>query len=146
MYSHTRMATPKPIILLAAVTLFYCPDARADIYKCSDDDGNLTFQQTPCPKKKPVEESAEEMAALVADVAEQGAVESTQPTEGAARGEDAESLPGHSQQSDLVELCKKKYRDAIDAIDAEMSQDFSSEQGEAYRQRLQILTKQLRAC
>ena len=54
MYSHTRMATLKPIILLAAVTLFCCPDARADIYKCSDDDGSLTFQQRANQKVKEV--------------------------------------------------------------------------------------------
>jgi len=141
------MATLKPIILLAAVTLFCCPDARADIYKCTDDDGNLTFQQTPCAVKKPVEEKAEEMPALAADAAEQGMVESTQVTEVAESvNKDTGPLTGDTRQTERAELCKKKYRDAIDAIDAEMSQDFSTEQGEAYRQRLQVLTKQLRAC
>ena len=45
-----------------------------------------------------------------------------------------------------VEQCKKRYRDQIDAIDAEMRRGYSSEQGEAYRERLRGLTQKLRAC
>jgi len=45
-----------------------------------------------------------------------------------------------------VERCKKKYRDQIDAIDAQMRSGYTSEQGEAYRERLRGLTEKLRAC
>ena len=45
-----------------------------------------------------------------------------------------------------VEQCKKRYRDQIDAIDAEMRRGYSSEQGEAYREQLRGLTRKLRAC
>ena len=47
---------------------------------------------------------------------------------------------------EAVERCKKKYRDQIDAIDAQMRSGYTSEQGEAYRQRLRGLTEKLRAC
>ena len=48
--------------------------------------------------------------------------------------------------SQAIEQCKKRYRDQIDAIDAEMRRGYSSEQGEAYRERLRGLTQKLRAC
>ncbi len=51
-----------------------------------------------------------------------------------------------ARSAEMVAQCKKKHRDAIDAIDAEMRRGYSSGQGEAYRQRLRVLTEQLRAC
>lgn len=45
-----------------------------------------------------------------------------------------------------IQTCKKHYRDSIDEIDAEMRRGYSSDQGEAYRQRLRLLTEKLRAC
>ncbi len=42
--------------------------------------------------------------------------------------------------------CKKRYRDEIDAIDAQMRSGYDSAQGEAYRKRLRALTNSLRAC
>ena len=47
---------------------------------------------------------------------------------------------------EAVEQCKKRYRDQIDAIDAEMRRGYSSEKGEVYRERLRGLTEKLRAC
>lgn len=51
-----------------------------------------------------------------------------------------------TNDKEAVERCKKKYRDQIDAIDAEMRSGYTSQQGEAYRQRLRGLTEKLRAC
>lgn len=48
--------------------------------------------------------------------------------------------------NEAVERCKKKYRDQIDAIDAQMRSGYTSEQGEAFRKRLRGLTEKLRAC
>ena len=50
------------------------------------------------------------------------------------------------RSSEDLAACKQHYRDAIDAIDAEMRRGYSSEQGEVYRQRLRQLTQSLRAC
>ncbi|MDX2411270.1 MAG: hypothetical protein QNK16_04055, partial [Woeseiaceae bacterium] len=51
-----------------------------------------------------------------------------------------------SRSSELIQQCKKRYRDQIDAIDAEMRRGYSSAQGEAYRERLRVLTQRLRSC
>ncbi len=51
-----------------------------------------------------------------------------------------------ARSAEMVAQCKKNFRDAIDARDAEMRHGYSSEQGEAYRQRFRVLTEQLRAC
>lgn len=51
-----------------------------------------------------------------------------------------------ARSDEAVAKCKKKYRDAIDAIDAKMRSGYSSSQGEAYRQQLRGLTEKLRAC
>ena len=38
------------VLLLAAITA-WSADARADVYKCTDEDGGLVFKQTPCVAK-----------------------------------------------------------------------------------------------
>jgi hypothetical protein len=52
----------------------------------------------------------------------------------------------NGRSDEEIQTCKKHYRDSIDEIDAEMRGGYSSEQGEAYRQRLRLLTEKLRAC
>lgn len=147
MYSVTPMSALKSIIGTVAATLLFCTVAQADIYKCTGDDGNLVFQQTPCVEKVPAEDEANASSADDRDVEEEGPTESTYATEvPASNDNDTSPLPGDTSQPEVIQLCKKKYRDAIDKINAEMSQNFSSEQGEAYRQRLRVLTRQLRAC
>ena len=56
------------------------------------------------------------------------------------------SVVGSDRSKELTEQCKQRYRDQIDAIDAQMRQGYTSDQGEAYRQRLRGLTEKLRAC
>lgn len=51
-----------------------------------------------------------------------------------------------SRSGEVTQQCKKRYRDQIDAIDAEMRRGYSSAQGETYRERLRVLTQQLRSC
>jgi len=53
---------------------------------------------------------------------------------------------GDPRSGELTQQCKKRYRDQIDAIDAEMRRGYSSAQGEAYRERLRVLTQRLRGC
>jgi len=45
-----------------------------------------------------------------------------------------------------ISTCKKHYRDAIDAIDAEIGREFSPDKAEQYKQRLLLLTRKLRQC
>jgi hypothetical protein len=42
--------------------------------------------------------------------------------------------------------CKKHYRDAIDAIDAEIGREYSPDKAEQYKQQLLLLTRKLRQC
>lgn len=51
-----------------------------------------------------------------------------------------------TRDEELTQQCKKRYRDQIDAIDAEMRGGYSSSQGERYREQLRGLTEGLRAC
>ena len=42
--------------------------------------------------------------------------------------------------------CKKRYRDAIDIIDAEIGREYTADKAEHYKQRLLLLTRKLRQC
>lgn len=91
-------------------------------------------------------DAAEESAALQAahSAQESGTPDNpATPTQAAtAVGQPVSTAP----DTQAVEQCKKRYRDQIDEIDAEMRRGYSSEQGEAYRERLRGLTQKLRAC
>jgi hypothetical protein len=109
------------------ISLSWLPLAQAEIFRCTDTDGNAMFSQTPCVEDK-AEPTEEEVM-----VAEDPAV-STPDTNPVPRDEEA------------VTQCKKPYRDAIDEIEVEMQEGYSAEQGEVFKQRLRGLTKQLRRC
>ena len=53
---------------------------------------------------------------------------------------------GSGRSSEQTAACKKRYRDAIDEIDAEILRDYRPEQADRYKQRLLALTRQLRRC
>jgi hypothetical protein len=227
--------------MVTTALLLFSIDAQAEVFKCTAEDGSLTFQQTPCPEQK-VEKvqtavsasdamncsharqfavlagrfmrsglrsdelferyggldslsrsslgvinyvytfrtnddvSVERIAALTQakcqarslgdvncetlpasytetlascnpDLEEDRVVStagSSEPTLAAPTSTRARTDAARS--SEEIAQCKKKNRDAIDAIDAEMRRGYSSEQGEGYRQRLRVLTEQLRAC
>ena len=119
------------ILLVAALT----PAARADIYKCKDEHGNVAYLQTPCPIEKAVETPVtDDTDAKIAELVQDEEVTEPLPE------------PLSRQPGEQLNDCKKRYRDQIDEIDAEMLTAFSPEQGAAYKERLLALTKQLRAC
>jgi len=111
------------------VALIWPPTAPAEIYRCTDTDGNAMFSQTPCVQEK--DDSVE--AGVEEEAAENPAISTTE----------ANPEPRDEQ---AVAQCKKPYRDAIDEIDAEMKDGYSDEQGEVFKQRLRGLTEQLRRC
>ena len=126
-------------VLIAAVS----PAAHAEIFKCTDEFGNVAYLQTPCPAEE-VEESA------TADDNDERVVEEAQV-------EDVTELPielrpavtqvpSSRRPDEQLDACKKRYRDQIDAIDAEIRTAFSPSQGDEYKARLKVLTRQLRAC
>ncbi|MGI9221469.1 MAG: DUF4124 domain-containing protein [Woeseiaceae bacterium] len=109
-------------------------DADVEIHKCVDADGNIAYQQTPCPviKEPDPEEQAEEEVAVVEEV---------EPT--------VETQPApvvSNKTHEEIETCKDPLRDAIDAIEAEMLAGFSPEEGEEFKAKLRTLTQEMRAC
>jgi hypothetical protein len=122
-------------VLLVSLLVAATPRASADIYKCTDEDGNVAYLQLPCPVKKamPVEPSETDDSDEAVDNIEP---EATGPTPAPSS-----RLPGEP-----LAQCKKRYRDQIDAVEAELfSADFA-DQSEAFKERLLVLTQQLRAC
>jgi len=117
--------------------------AYADIYKCTDETGDVAYQQTPCPVEGAGQPSAtgDEVTPVVEAVQEE---EATEPLPESQSPE--EQVASSRRPGEQVEDCRKRYRDQIDAIDAEMQAGFSTEQGAEYKASLLALTRQLRAC
>lgn len=116
-------------ILLIGLFLFGAPAVHADIYKCVDEDGNIAYQQTPCPVESATSETLE------LDEADDA---------GEARMPERKNVV--SRSSNEIAVCKGPLRDAIDAIEAEMLNGYSPEQGEEFKTRLRGLTDEMRAC
>jgi hypothetical protein len=99
---------------------FYTASAQTEIHKCTDADGGVVYSQVPCLPQKSVESEKTESDATV---------------------------PQEEPKPDTnTSACKKRYRDAIDAIDAEISNEYSPDKSEEYKQRLLLLTRKLRQC
>ena len=126
-------------LFIAALT----PAAQADIYKCKDEHGNVAYLQTPCPVEKTKESP-------VADDDDARTVETAQDEDLIESSPEPQSpevqMPPSRQAGESLDDCKKRFRDQIDEIDAKMQTGFSPEQGDAYKERLMALTRQLRAC
>jgi len=130
-------------VLLTMLSATLTPAAHADIYTCKDEYGNVAYLQTPCPVEKAEETPAtDDDDARTAEAAQgESLMESLPQPQSTALHTPSSRLPDES-----LDECKKRYRDQIDEIDAEMRNDFSPEQSKAYKTRLMALTKQLRAC
>lgn len=111
------------LLLISAATM-----AQAEIYTCTGADGITSYQQTPCTSR------ADEPP----DDAENEPVKGREP-ESAGR-------PADPPDPELVAACKKRYRDEIDRLDAEIREGFSPDEREGYRQRLRALSQQLGQC
>ncbi len=124
-------------LIMVGLCLLNTADAQTQIHKCTDAEGGVVYSQLPCVSLKSVEpEKTEpdpktETASPVAATPELSITDI--PQHGPKPG------PGAS-------TCKKHYRDAIDAIDAEISREYSPDKAEQYKQRLLLLTRKLRQC
>ena len=118
-----------PIFLLFLLSALSA-NADTDIHKCVDGDGNIAYQQTPCPVEK-----------LKAEV-----VELSEQPEELAEEEVLQAPVASNQSHEEIEECKDPLRDAIDEVEAEMLRGFSPEQGEAFKVKLRTLTQEMRAC
>lgn len=129
-------------------------NAGAEIYRCPQADGTVSFQETPCPEPVANEETgsqgeqqpedpatADALQAPVDDTFSSPFDDTDEPVISTEPVEPALPLP-----SDDRAECEKLTRDAIDAIDLELQKGYSEEEREAYADELLLLTKQLRAC
>ena len=119
------------IPVAGALLLLIAPVASAEIFRCVDPEGGIVFQQTPCPEPKPAEAADEPV----------GAAEREDPPES-----DTASDSLQRADPEMVAACKKRYRDEIDRIDAEMRKGFAPAEREPYRERLRALSQQLSQC
>ena len=109
------------------------PAAQAEIYKCTDEYGNVAYLQTPCPIEVAKEPEVADEEEDVEDVTE--FLPEPQPVE--------TNIPSSRQPDEPLEACKKRYRDQIDKIDAELGVSLSPSQASAYKERLLELTTRL---
>ena len=117
-----------------AILLAIAAPANADIYRCTDEDGNVAYLQLPCPEPAAIEETVDEP-------------QSEEGGEGDVEEPVATPIVESSREpGEALADCRKRYRDQIDAIDLEMRNGFSPEQAGDYKERLRTLTQQLRAC
>lgn len=95
---------------------------------CDDEEGNMG------------------VPAAAATVGSAGGQQTIAPSSGRGHRVTTTAPANSNGNKELTEQCKKRYRDQIDAIDAEMRRGYTSEKGEVYRERLRGLTEKLRAC
>ena len=126
-------------IVFVVACVFVTP-AQAEIYKCSGADGGVIYQQTPCKDHAADSEPDQH----VQDEEDEESVDAEHRVDELNQGE-ARAVDT-VRDADAIERCKQPYRDAIDAIEAEMLRGYRPEQGEVYRQRLRALTQQMRRC
>jgi len=111
--------------------------AETNIYKCTDADGGVVYSQLPCAPQKRVEAETPEP---------DGETETKEPEPAISVSPVSDETQENPESGASRETCKKRYRDAIDAIDAEIARDYTAEKGDLYKQRLMVLTRNLRQC
>lgn len=111
--------------------------AQTIIHKCADADGGVVYSQLPCAPQKRVETETPDP---------DGETETEEPEPATPESPVSNETQENPESGASREACKKRYRDAIDAIDAEIARDYSAEKGDQYKQRLIALTRKLRQC
>lgn len=111
--------------------------AQTQIHKCTDANGGVVYSQLPCVSQKAEESEKTEPEAKV---------ESEPPASAMREPPESEAPDGEPELETSKSACKKRYRDAIDVIDAEINLDYTPEKAEQYKQRLLVLTRELRQC
>lgn len=120
-----------PIVLCAPGLGF----AETTIHQCKDADGGVVYSQLPCKDEVPAKSDEP--------------VENEEP----AQSENAVAEPPEpddtyvdARSGESRSACKKRYRDEIDLIDAEIRREYTPEKDAEYKQRLLALTRKLREC
>lgn len=129
-------------LLIALATAAFSA-THADIYKCTDEHGNVAYLQLPCPTEELKSAHNTDNADVSAAEPEQREDEEDPTYESQIP---APQTPSSRRPGERLDACKKRYRDQIDEIDAEIRKSYTPAQGELYKKRLLALTQQLRAC
>ena len=144
-------AAPMRFIPLCFLLVFPGAFAQAEIHRCPQPDGTVSFQETPCPDPAPdsADDTADDEPTPAEAVGSDDFFDFVNPYDQPANENTAPDtsvdLPAEISRS--REVCEKTTRDAIDAIDLEMREtSYTKEEGDAYLARLLELTEQLRAC
>lgn len=116
--------------------LVSAPLASSEIHKCVDEDGNVAYQQTPCPA--PIESEPLEPIATAEQESPPETIDESPPEPALIRAE--------LKRPEDTEACKIPLREAIDEIEAEMLRGYSAERGDEFKQELRVLTEAMRAC
>lgn len=116
-------------------------EAQTEIHRCTGADGGVVFSQLPCEDSAPKPKADEEPE-------NEGPTVDGSPDEWNPFEADADFVPRADDPQAAAEraACKKKYRDAIDVIDAEILREYSPDKADDYKQRLLALTAELRRC
>ena len=119
--------------------------AGAEIFRCPQPDGTISFQGMPCEEPaEPDETGNQDDAGMESGRDDFDFINPFDaPAESAQDETPVESRPPLS--ADRAQ-CEKQARDAIDAIDLEMRSGYTKAEGEAYLAELLELTRALRAC
>jgi hypothetical protein len=144
MYADAARYLPALLLILGTHAL-----AQSEIYRCAQDDGTVAFQQTPCAESD--DGSANDAASGEqnnVDAAASSENESgfSNPFDEPANPPEAAPPESPDSISEARASCEQSARDAIDAIDLEMREGYTQEQGQAYLDELLKLTQQLRDC
>ena len=121
------------ITIATALPCLWIAEAVAEIYACESDDGVATYQDQPCPAPVPAAAEAEPEPEQEAEPA--GAMQASEAPERAAPAD-----------AELVAACKKRYRDEIDRLYAELASGVASDKREDYRDKARALSQQLSRC
>jgi hypothetical protein len=124
-------------LIIVGFCLLDTATAQTEIHKCTDADGGIVYSQLPCAPQQPVEPEKTEPDEI-AETTEQVAAKHEAPA--------TENLQEKPESEANRAACKKRYRDAIDRIDAEIRREYSPEKGDQYKQQLLALTRKLRQC
>ena len=125
------------LAVVAACSVAATSRAETHIYKCTDDAGNVAYLQLPCPAKP---------AAPVETAAAGNGDKPEEPVAPAAEFLEPAPVQSSREPGEPLADCKKRYRDQIDAVEAELFTTDVATMGETYKERLLALAQQLRAC
>lgn len=113
-----------------------------EIYRCTQEDGTVAFQETPCPEPADDDYQSDSDESAPGDDFFDFVNPFDEPEEPPIRSEPAPPPPASPDRA----ACEKTTRDAIDAIDLEMRKSYSKDERQRYLAELLKLTQRLRAC